>query len=258
MGALSVWLFRSILCLAVNGFQFSITWNSAICGIWYALFSVVCYISSLAAFHQGKISVVTIFLLLGGMILPALYGVIGLSETVSPKGWVAIGVMICALIPSKKKRERAKYHVSFYILCLAVFFSNGLISVITKYHQIMEDAASENEFLIFSSWMIIALSAVTLLFTGRQERGSAFASLRMIPLAAMGMMLGYAVLNAGGNLCSLQAASSLPSSFQFPIVSAGVIVLTAILSSMAFREPVAKDEVRKIGCAIVGIVLYII
>ena len=80
----------------------------------------------------------------------------------------------------------------------------------------------------------------------------------MIPPAAMGMMLGYAVLNTGGNLCSLHAASNLPSSFQFPIISAGVIVLTAILSSMAFREPVAKEEVRKIGCAIVGIVLYII
>ena len=73
-------LFRSILCLAVNGFQFSITWNSAICGVWYAFFSVVCNLSTLAAFHHGKISVVTIFLLLGGMILPALYGVIGLGE----------------------------------------------------------------------------------------------------------------------------------------------------------------------------------
>ena len=42
-------LFRSILCLAVNGFQFSITWNSAICG--------VCFFQrGLQSKHAGSLS----------------------------------------------------------------------------------------------------------------------------------------------------------------------------------------------------------
>ncbi|MFQ9800124.1 MAG: hypothetical protein ACLR23_15610 [Clostridia bacterium] len=198
MGALSVW---AVSKHSLPGRQ----WLSILDYLEFChLRGLVCFFqrglqsSTLAAFHHGKISVVYYILLLGGMILPALYGVIGLGETVPPKGWVAIGVMICALIPSKKKkREHTKYRVSFYILCLAVFFANGLISVVTKYHQIMENAASENEFLIFSSWMTIALSAVMLRFTERQKGGGTFSSLRMIPPAAMGMMLGYAVLNTG-------------------------------------------------------------
>ena len=251
-------LFRGGLCLLANRLRFSITWNSAVCGIWYAALTVICYVSFLAALRQGKVAVVTVFMLLGGMILPALYGVIGLGERVSGKGWIAIGVMLCAMLPSRDAAGKTRHRAGFWILCVLIFLSNGLISVVTKYHQVMAGASSENEFLIFSSGMTCLFSAMTLWIPRRRARGGALDSLRGIPLAAMGMLLGYALLNAGGNLFSLRAARNLPSSVQFPVLSAGVIVLTAVASAVVFREPITRTEGRQIGFAIAGIVLFMI
>ena len=45
-----------------------------------------------------------------------------------------------------------------------------------------------------------------------------------------------------GNFLHLKAASSVPASVQFPLVSGGVIVLSAVISALAFRERLSKTE----------------
>ena len=45
-----------------------------------------------------------------------------------------------------------------------------------------------------------------------------------------------------GNFLHLKAASFVPASVQFPIVSGGVIVLSSLISAVIFREKVTKRE----------------
>ena len=45
-----------------------------------------------------------------------------------------------------------------------------------------------------------------------------------------------------GNFLHLKAASVVPASVQFPIVSGGVIVLSSLISAVIFREKVTKRE----------------
>jgi multidrug transporter EmrE-like cation transporter len=100
----------------------------------------------------GSVSVFTVFLMLGGMILPYLYGVIWLNEGTNPFRIVGIVLMVISLffpllgmktedgtgaVRSKKGR------ILFAVLCFLVFTMNGFVSIISKTHAVrMSDQLS--------------------------------------------------------------------------------------------------------------------
>ena len=54
----------------------------------------------------------------------------------------------------------------------------------------------------------------------------------------------------------LLAAESIPASIQFPLISGGVIVLSAVVSVLIFRETVTRREWLCIGGAFLSTFLY--
>jgi multidrug transporter EmrE-like cation transporter len=54
----------------------------------------------------------------------------------------------------------------------------------------------------------------------------------------------------------LLAANDVPASVQFPLVSGGVIVLSALVSFFAFKEKMSVKEWISIGGAFLSTVLF--
>ena len=59
-----------------------------------------------------------------------------------------------------------------------------------------------------------------------------------------------------GNFLHLIAADSVPASVQFPMVSGGVIVLSALVSAIVFKEKLTKIEWISIVGAFLSTVLF--
>ena len=59
-----------------------------------------------------------------------------------------------------------------------------------------------------------------------------------------------------GNFLHLVAANDVPASVQFPLVSGGVIVLSALVSFFIFREKLSRQEWISIAGAFVATVLF--
>ena len=68
----------------------------------------------------------------------------------------------------------------------------------------------------------------------------------------------YTVCNVTGNLFSLRCMSYMDASIQFPLLSATVIVLTAVLSRIFFKEKFTGDTVLSLLFSVVGIALFMI
>jgi multidrug transporter EmrE-like cation transporter len=64
-------------------------------------------------------------------------------------------------------------------------------------------------------------------------------ALRIKPLFIM-ILLGAAAY--GGNFLQLLAADKVPASVQFPLVSGGVIILSALVSALLFKDNLSKKE----------------
>ena len=59
-----------------------------------------------------------------------------------------------------------------------------------------------------------------------------------------------------GNFLQLKAAIGVSASVQFPLVSGGVIVLSALVSAFVFKEKLSKKEWLSIAGAFVSTVLF--
>jgi len=75
------WMF-SIFFIA-NGLSLHITPTSAMYATFYSFFIVMGNIVALFAIRHGKVAVVSLYMLTGGMVFPVIYGVLMLGETLN-------------------------------------------------------------------------------------------------------------------------------------------------------------------------------
>ena len=68
----------------------------------------------------------------------------------------------------------------------------------------------------------------------------------------------YAVCNGLGNILSLNCAQTMDASIQFPVISAVVIVLGALLGWLIYHEKIEKKDWISLILAALGIVFFVI
>lgn len=223
----------------------------------------------------GSLSIFTVFLMLGGMIIPYLYGVIWLNEGINVFRIVGIVLMVISLflpLIGTRKSETAgektgvKKRIIFGVICFAVFMLNGIVSVISKTHALK---MSDQRPVLITFVMLCTLSngvlslisliAVKLFarIRGRKDKESASPETEKesgsgVALAAFRSAFVFIVLAAAFDGISFMfqqfGASKLPASVMYPIQTGGSIVLTALVGFLLFKEKPTK--IALIGLAI--------
>lgn len=170
--------------------------------------------------------------------------------------------MLQAISQSDSNTERVETQSTrkkliFFTLCLVIFFLNGLTGVIAKKHQISEGAVDEVSFTIIACALTAIFSLILLVFdlfrNGKEKRRQLMAALKIKPLWIIALL---GVATHTGNFLHLLAANDVPASVQFPLVSGGVIVLSALVSLFAFKEKLSVKEGISIGGAFLSTVLF--
>lgn len=259
----AVALTSCVLFWALNGFRVGFSTFSFIMAVLVAVVLTLNNIMSIVVVKYGEVSVYTVFMMLGGMILPFLYGVIFLNETPSVGSIVGIILLVVSLFLSvsdklKSKADNAKL---FALLCLAVFFLNGTVSILSKIHQISPKAIGTNDFLVWNYLASFVLSIILLAVS------SAVTAKRNLPImvhsgkksVAIGVLtfIIIAVIGSLGYLCQLLGAKNLPASVLYPIVSGGSIVLTAAAGKIFFGEKMPPIKLLSLSLTLIGTVMFL-
>lgn len=271
----SVWMF--LIFFVFNNFTFEISAVSVLYAFFYSVISILCSISSFFAMSLGKVSTVTLYTLLGGFILPFFYGIAFLKEELTVFKVFGLILMFFSFLPTAlskdDKSKQAKSKKSFYFflfLCISVFLLNGMISIISKAHQINENAVGTNDFLILSAVFRFMLSSVVVLILTSIKKTKEKKFIRAIfsgvtPNSSFKWIMilfliagGYAIMNGMGNFFSLTCAKTMDSSIQFPIISGTVVPLTAVFSWIFIKEKIKKKDMAGMVLAIAGILMFII
>ena len=239
-------LFNGAIFFCIGGFSISVTPFSLICAAGVAALCLGYNLIGFRIFELGSFSVYTMFLMLGGMLLPFLYGMIFLGDSAG-LGLPALicrvtGVMLltCSLALSCIGKLRAKEQRSrlFIPLCILVFVMNGFVSIISKLHQIEPAAAVDPIGFVFLSNTLNGLASGIILLilcvrsSSKPELAKDFHIRQLILLTACcGAFNGSAYL-----LQLIVASSALPASVQYPILTGGSVVLSAIIGRLFFGE----------------------
>ena len=254
-----------IFFLTVGG-RVQVSTISLIWGIVFAVIMIPYYMIGIKVLSLGSLAIYSMFMMLGGMLVPFFYGVLFLQEEISVgKGIGTILLTVFIVLQAiwqnnteaDKKAENSKSRYLFIILCLVIFFINGMTGVIAKAHSISTGAVDEGSFTViyctFTAVMSLAILLLSCLRNRKQKAMQIRKALKVKPLVIM-VLLGAAAY--GGNYLQLLAADQVPASVQFPLVSGGVIVLSALVSTFCFKERISKKEWISVTGAFVSTFLF--
>ncbi len=258
----------ALIYLFIGGFKVEVTLFSLFWAIIFAVIMIPYYMIGIKVLSLGSLAVYSMFMMLGGMLVPFFYGIVFLGEPHSPAKWVgcvmlSVFIIMQALVQNSADEScgtKKKSKNLFFILCLVIFFINGMTGVVAKAHQ--EGAnngkmiVDEISFTVISCALTAIISGIMLiavLLRSKESRAAAKTSLTCPALLSMSA-IGAATYT--GNFLHLIAANNVPASVQFPLVSGGVIVLSAVVSAAIFREKLTKKEWISIAGAFVSTFLF--
>lgn len=236
---------------AINGFTLNVTPFSFVCAVGIASLCLGYSLLGFKIFSLGNFAVYTMFLMLGGMLLPFLYGLffLGDAETLSPISLVCriIGVLlliVSMLFQLTEKKETEDKHdkktrLLFIALCLLVFFMNGFVSILSKLHQIEGHypTVDNNSFVFLTNTINGIFSGFALFILTLFHRGGPKLSPSFKPWMLISSVAVYALCNGVSYLLQLlAAASTMPASVQYPMMTGGSVVLTALTGYLFFGE----------------------
>lgn len=249
-----VGLAGSLIYFAVCGFKIDITVFSVVLALLFTLFHGIYTIIGFKIMSLGSMAVYTIFLMLGGMILPYLYGLFFLDEEITVLKVMALLLMSLAIIlQNNGKKERGK--AIFYILCICVFFLNGLVSIVSKVHQTYPqfETVSDNGFVLLKNVMRFLLFFGMIPFVGK--KGEKVFSIK--PKMYI-VIVSSALISSISYYLQLVCASSLPATVQFPVISGGTIVFTALLGMICFKEKISKRQAFCLLLCIISTIIFVL
>lgn len=260
-------LFNGAIFFCVGGFSISVTPFSLICAAGVAALCLGYNLIGFRIFELGSFSVYTMFLMLGGMLMPFLYGMIFLGDS----SGIGLPALICRLLgvilltcslalpclghPSANDKPSRL----FIPLCVLVFVMNSFVSIISKLHQIEPTAAVDPISFVFLSNTLNGLASgiILLLLCVRDGSKPALAK-NFNPWQLILLTVCCGAFNGGSYLLQLIVASSaLPASVQYPILTGGSVVLSAIVGRIFFGEKPDKLSLMGIITAFCATFLFL-
>lgn len=235
--------FTAFLIFAVLApFFFEVDGGTVLRAGLFAVFAGISLTFQFISIKYGSLAI-TALAISFSLVIPTLYGVIFLGETLSAVGYVGLGALAASLVlVNITGRGESKINAKTLLFAFLAFLGNGLCSTMMKIQQteIIEklgDASFSATMGYSVSFMFFAMLFICVIFgvlcgifrTEKSElkpllkRGSKFA-------------LSMGVMNALVNTLVLILAGRIAAVILYPVVSAGGIALTFAVALLVYKE----------------------
>ena len=169
------------------------------------------------------------------LMIPTFYGLIFLKDPFG-KGFIfGLVFLIVSLFLINKKDGNIKFSLKWIIFVIVAFIGNGMCSVVQKMQQVAFDGAYKNEF------MIVALAIVTVVMfvmTMIKERKG----IKLYLKAGWHLSIICGALNGMVNLFVMILSNRMPVSLMFPLISAGGLIVTYLVSRFLYKEKLTRMQ----------------
>ena len=248
-------LFSIVFFWIAGGFQWEFTPYSAIMTFLMSLFVGIYTMIGFKLMSMGSMTVYTIFLMLGGAIVPYVYGLIFLDEPITSARIVALLLIVAAVVINGSRGKTEKQSVKFIILCIAVFLLNGATSVVSKMHQVETEyrLVSAESFVVLKSVTRFLFFAILLPFCRKKTKEH-----KPMPPKMYFVMICSAVVSGFAYMWQLIGAAYLPATVLYPIVTGGTIVATSLFDKICFAQRLHKNTIISIVLCVIALVLFVI
>ncbi len=189
---------------------------------------------SVLAVSCGSLSLTSLFISYS-LMLPTFYGLIFLKDPVSIGLIPGIILLIISLILTNKPNKKSKISFKWLIFVLLAFVGNGMCSTVQKMQQVKFNGAYKNEFMILALAFVTLSLFVFALFKEKSE-------IKTYAKAGWLLALLSGLINGMVNLFVMILSNRMLTSLMFPLISAGGIIITYLISKFFYKEKLTKTQ----------------
>ena len=237
--ALSTFIF-SVMMLATMGFQLEFSWFSLAIGIFIGCSNVCCIYLAFKVMEEGGISRYTLFLNLGGMILPFFYGLFFNGDAWTVGKFICLLLLGGALFVNLEKGEKSSLRIKIYSMC--IFMLNGLGCVALSFHQnnpLGANAVDGDSFTVLYMLLNTLFGLIILLFLSRKKGSDQPKPSKSTMLKSLAYTAIYGLLYGFGNYLLAVCLLHIEPSYQFPIFTGGTVLLAGF-AGLPFGEKLTR------------------
>ena len=263
-----------IIKLISSGTVFNLNSFSLCMAFGLSLVNILSSAIGIKTLALGDIAVYSLFLMLGGMIVPFFAGIVFLKESVSVCNLIGVAIMIIALcLPvffGKKNKNageaqidgdtKKKTSVFFYVLCVFLFILNGLSSTLSKFNSVREGAALGAEFTFYTYGIqfVISLAAFALTTAlGKSDKTqNEEQPVILFRPVAIGCGAAFGAVNGTAFLMSSVAAEHVVAVAQYPLITGATILFSSLLAFLFYREKPTALQLVQIVISLAATILF--
>lgn len=223
----------ALLFFVVTSSKFSFDISFIPYSIGFAVSFAVSSVFMVLAIAYGSLSLTSLFISYSLMI-PTFYGLI-IGDTVSTGFIPGMLLLVISLFLTNKSDEKAKISLKWIICVFLSFFGNGMCTVVQKMQQIASNGAYKNEFMIVALAIVTIVMFIMTLFTERKD-------INLFAKSGWHWAIICGALNGMVNLFVMILSGKMPVSLMFPLISAGGLIVTYIVSRFFYKEKLAKIQ----------------
>lgn len=221
--------------------------------IYSVLFAVsyaVCTVCSFFAIQYGSLALTSLAVSYS-LIIPTFFGIFFLNEDADINLYVGLSFLAISLFLINWKREenseKKQITLKWGIYTFLAFLGNGVCTTVQNLQQTAFSGNGKDEFMsiaMFSAAICFAL------ITLKTEKTIAKDCIKK----GFGWMIVCGLANGVVNLFVMILSNSMPASLMFPLISAGGIILTAIISKTIYKEKLTIQQSVGLICGIVSVI----
>ena len=242
-------LFGLLFLLMINGARLEYSHFAFIIAFIQALCNFLLTFCSLKALERINLSLYSIFMMLGGMILPFVAGILFFQEELTTGKALCLVLVSSAFLVTFEKGN-TKFKASNLIYYLGLFFLNGMFGVLSKiYSAGTYEKISATGYSILTALLSAAIYLVMLLVLKP--------NLRRLNAKALAGIFGTGFLNRAANLILLIALAHVPASAQYPFITGGTMIASTLLSYCTANKP-SKRELISVLISMIGVLALLL
>ena len=239
----------------------------------FAVISVLFVILGIVVVSLGNMSMYSMFTMLGSIVLTFVYGLVFRNELggVTVFRWIAIALMLVSIIVplfdekgKKGDKKNKKRKILFWGACFAGFICNGFAGVVCAVQADVQNACGAialtpvefaGAYMLMTAGISAVLLLVLLLF--KKTRVGVGECKKMLSVKPLVYSAGYGVSTAFANVFNIEATKILPATLTFPFVNGGVVIITALIGAIFFKEKTGLYAKIGLGLTLLSTILFV-
>lgn len=207
---------------------------------------------------MGPYSLVMIFMLSGGLLIPVLWSVIAEGNALSILQWIAIVLMFASFLILNKPQKGEKATLPFILSCTILGVANGIYGILMNTQQAMTNNTENAGMIVFTFGTGAVLSFFMILFP---KKGESFAPGQSIKKAFRlnKICLAWGLASALSASVAVNILMWILSKVNVAVVYAmtngGVLLVSVLISLLFLGEKCTKTKAVGIVLATASIVM---